>query len=89
MNNATKTQIRNFIIENFLFGDASQIVADDASMLEADLIDSTAVLELVAFVEERFRVTLADADIVPANLDTIDGIANLIAVRTAPASMAS
>ena len=68
--NAADT-IRAFIVENFLFGDTSQALADDASMLQNDLVDSTGILELVAFLEEHFGINVADAEIVPENLDSI------------------
>ncbi len=83
MSAAIKNDVRAFVVENFLFGDASQAPADDASLIENDIIDSTGVLELVAFIEERFGVTMADADIVPANLDSLDRIAAFVAAKSA------
>jgi acyl carrier protein len=71
MTDAVKTQIRTFIVENFLFGDDSRPLDDAMSLIENDVVDSTGVLELVAFLEERFGIAVADADIVPANLDSI------------------
>lgn len=78
----TTNQIRTFIIENFLFGDTSHDLGDDVSLIETDLVDSTAILELVAFVEETYGVTVADADIVPANFDSIGRIAAFVGART-------
>ena len=73
--------IRNFIVENFLFGDTSYDLGDTASLIENDIIDSTAVLELVAFIEDTFGLTMHDADIVPANLDSIARIAAFVSSR--------
>ena len=39
----TADAIRALIIENFLFGDTSQDLADDVSLIEADIVDSTGV----------------------------------------------
>jgi acyl carrier protein len=75
------TDIRAFIIENFLFGDTSYDLGDDVSLIEADLVDSTGILELVAFVETTYSVTIKDADIVPANFDSIGRIAAFVASR--------
>ena len=74
--------IRSFIIENFLFGDTSQDLGDDVSLIEADLVDSTGILELVAHVETAYGVTVKDADIVPANFDSIGRIAAFVASRS-------
>ena len=77
----TSADIRAFIIENFLFGDTSHDLGDDVSLIESDLVDSTGILELVAFVETTYNVTVRDADIVPANFDTIGRIASFVASR--------
>lgn len=79
MTDETRTAIRAFVVENFLFGDDSHPLPADLSLIDNDLIDSTGILELVGFIEERFAIQVADADIVPANLDTIDRIAGFIA----------
>jgi acyl carrier protein len=79
---SVENQIREFIVENFLFGDESRNVAASTSLIENDLIDSTGILELVSFIEERFGFTVADQDIVPDNLDSIERIAAYVAART-------
>ncbi|KQZ28758.1 acyl carrier protein [Mesorhizobium sp. Root552] len=81
MAEAIKDRVRNFIVENFLFGDTSYQLADDASLIENDIIDSTAVLELVAFIEDNFGITMSDTDIVPANLDSLARISSFIETR--------
>ena len=35
------------------------------------MIDSTGILELVAFLETKFDIQMSDAEIVPENLDSI------------------
>ena len=81
-------QIRAFIVENFLFGDASQLPNDDASLIDNDIIDSTGVLELVAFIEDTFSVEMADADIVPDNLDSVNRIAAFVKASARQAAVA-
>lgn len=78
----TKDQIRAFIVESFLFGDDAAMPANDASLIEHEVIDSTAVLELVAFLEENFSIAVADEEIVPANLDSVDAIARFVSAKT-------
>ena len=68
-----KTEIRNFIIENFLFGNANGL-KDDTSFLEEGIIDSTGVLELVTFLEEDFEITVDDEELIPENLDSINNV---------------
>lgn len=72
--------LRAFIRENFLYGSETTF-SDDDSFLEFGLIDSTGVLELVAFLEKRFHVRIADDDLVPNNLDSINNLVRFIEAR--------
>lgn len=76
-----KDKVRTFIVDNFLFGDTSFELADTASLIENDIIDSTAVVELVAFIEDNFGIVMVDSDIVPANLDSVDRISSFIKAK--------
>ncbi|MER8545566.1 MULTISPECIES: acyl carrier protein [unclassified Mesorhizobium] len=78
---AIKDKVKTFIVDNFLFGDTSYELADTASLIENGIIDSTAVLELVAFIEDDFGIAMVDADIVPANLDSIDRISAFVKAK--------
>ncbi|MEZ2218292.1 acyl carrier protein [Rhizobium sp. RCC_161_2] len=76
-----KEQIRAFVVESFLFGDTTRTIADDASLIDNDIIDSTGILELVTFVEDSFGITVGDAEILPANFDSISKVAAFIASK--------
>lgn len=69
-----KEKIRNFIVENFLFGDATGL-DDGLSFLDEGIIDSTGVLELVTFLEENFGIKVNDDELIPENLDSINNTA--------------
>jgi acyl carrier protein len=66
-----EAEIRKYIEDNFLFREDRAALSDSESLLDAGLIDSTGILELVGFLEERFQIRVADAEIVPDNLDSI------------------
>jgi len=70
--------LRNFVVENFLFGQTQTPFADGDSLLDAGIIDSTGVLELVMFVEQRFGITVADDELSPENLDSIARLVDFI-----------
>ena len=67
--------IRGFIADNFLFRSADEAPGDDESLLDSGIVDSTGVLEIIAFLEKAHGVTVADSDIIPDNLDSIRRIA--------------
>ena len=71
-------QIRDFIVENFLFGDADNGLNATDSLLEQGIIDSTGVLELVSFLEETYEIQLEDEELIPENLDSIANVTSYI-----------
>lgn len=68
-----RADLKRFLIENFLFGQDRDL-RDDDSFFELGIIDSTGVLELIAFLEERFAIHIQDSDLIPENLDSIQAI---------------
>ncbi len=73
-----KEQVRQYIIENFLFGDESPLENDSMSLLDGGIIDSVGVMELVAFLEQDFGLNVADEDLIPENLDSVSNLAAYI-----------
>lgn len=76
--------IRSFVVETFLFGDGSAIQNGD-SLRQRGVVDSTGVLELIGFLEERYGLTVTDAELVPENFDSIDRVAGFVERRLADA----
>jgi acyl carrier protein len=73
-----KAQIREFIVENFLFGVEDLQLEDDDSFLEKGIIDSTGILELIEYLEESFAVSIQDDELVPENLDSLNRVDSFI-----------
>lgn len=48
-----ESEISSFVLTNFLFGQSLDLQPGD-SLLENGVIDSTGVLELMAFLEENY-----------------------------------
>lgn len=69
--------VRDFVTTNFYVPDAAAL-RDDASLLDTGVIDSTGVLEVIAFVEREFGIQVADDEIVPENLDSIERLASYV-----------
>ena len=80
-------ELRAFLMENFLLGDDLRTLPGDASLIEAGIIDSTGVLELVGFLERTYGLRIADNDLIPENLDSIDRVVRFVeSKRSASAS---
>ncbi len=71
-------EIRQFIVENFLFGRDDGTLKEDTSLLDKGIIDSTGVMELVMYVEKQCGVKVEDEELDPQNLDSISRLARFI-----------
>lgn len=67
-------QLRQFIVDTFLYGRPNGL-RDETSFLEAGIIDSTGVLELISHLEQTYGLHLEDHELVPENLDSINRLA--------------
>jgi len=67
-----KREIKNYIVESFLYGQDDNTIDDDVSFLENGIIDSTGVLELVSFVQDTYGITVTDDELIPDNFDTLN-----------------
>ena len=76
--------VRQFIAENFLFREEIESLPEDSSFLEAGIIDSTGVLELVSFLESSFGIEIADDEMLPENLDSIRAVTAYVQRKVAP-----
>ena len=63
--------LKQFIVENFLFGRQDGLSADD-SFLEKGILDSTSILELILHLEKTYGFAVEDSDLIPDNLDSIN-----------------
>jgi len=80
--------VREFIVENFLFGDGQQL-QDDTSFMESGIIDSTGILELITFLEEKYEIKIEDDELIPENLDNLQNVARFIDRKVEARSAAS
>lgn len=62
--------VKTFIMNNFLFGDGSKLTTDTISFLDSGIVDSTGILELIAFLEKEYDITISDDEMLPKNLDS-------------------
>jgi acyl carrier protein len=73
----TGQEIRNYIVDNMLFGDGKRL-HDDISFQESGILDSIGFLELITFVEKRFGIEIADRELIPDDFDTLRKISRFV-----------
>lgn len=67
-----------FLVKNFLFDNAADAPAPTASLMQTGIVDSTGVLEIVAFLEGEYGFAVADDELLPANFDSVTAIAAFV-----------
>jgi acyl carrier protein len=78
--NTVSTHIKDFIWEHFPLARKRKIIDTDP-LLENGILDSLGILEVVAFLEHEFRITLNDDDLMPDNFRSIECIAAFVQRR--------
>ena len=68
-----KSVLSEFLRDNFYIPDG-QSIPDDASLRDLGVVDSTGVLEIVSFIEQKFEIRVEDSELLPENLDSVDAI---------------
>jgi len=89
MSSKVAQEVREFVVSNFLYGQDRSFKDDDSFMAEG-IVDSTGVLQLVAFLEETYGITVEDEELIPENLDSISYVSAYLARKisaTAKGSM--
>lgn len=71
-------KLTEFIVENFLFGDTTRKPSEDDSLINTGILDSTGILELIEFIEDTFKIEVAETETLPENLDSICGLMRFI-----------
>lgn len=73
----TAQKVRAFLVDSFLLGDDDGF-ANDESLLDSGIVDSTGVMEVVSFLEESFGIAVDDDELVAENLDSVDRLAAFV-----------
>jgi acyl carrier protein len=80
--NLDQTEVQNvvskFIKETYLYWTEDFDLQADHSLMGGGIVDSTGILELAAFIESTFGITINDDEFVPENLDTLNAIGAFI-----------
>ncbi|MCU7905878.1 MAG: acyl carrier protein [Candidatus Thiodiazotropha sp. (ex Epidulcina cf. delphinae)] len=75
---SSEAQIRNYILENYLFTDDPSALDSADSFLDQGILDSTGILEVIYFLEDEFKIKVEDTEMIPENLDSVNNIITFI-----------
>lgn len=72
-----RDEVQDFIRKNFIYSNKKKL-GDDESLLGSGVVDSTGVLELIAFLESKFEVKFEDNELVADNFDSINKVISFV-----------
>ena len=73
-----EAEIERFIVEELTPGNGLRQVDPEESLIGIGVLDSMALLQLIAFIEKRFNITIEDHELNPDNFQTINAIRSLL-----------
>ena len=76
-----ETVINDYISRELVPNAALLPLANDTLLLESGVIDSLSLLRIVVFLEERFGITMGDADLLPENFVSVNAICAYLRAR--------
>jgi acyl carrier protein len=80
--------VRGFIVDTFFVADPAELT-DDLSLIDRGIVDSTGMLDIILFLEERYAIDVLDHETTPANLETIGRIAAYVQRKRSQPTAAS
>jgi acyl carrier protein len=75
-------RVKQFIVENFYVSEPAELT-EETSLIQGGYVDSTGMLEVIAFLEGEYGIKVADQETVPENLETIGRIGAYVARKKA------
>jgi acyl carrier protein len=70
--------IRAYIVDEFLLGSADSF-RDDLPLIEAGVVDSMGIMEIVEFVEAEFGIDIAETELVTENFGSVTQMSAFVA----------
>ncbi len=69
--------IRDFLLEKFPLA-RKQELKESENLLEGGILDSLGVLDVVAFLEGEFGISVTDEELVPENFQSLERLAAFV-----------
>jgi len=77
---ATTEKIRTFLLKKFP-GAKKQRLDIDVPLLQSGIVDSLGVLDIVAYIEQTFAISVSDEELSPDNFSSISALASFVSKK--------
>jgi len=73
-----REEVREFIVSTFLGSGVNGDLEDDDLLFDSGVIDSIGAMELISFIQARYRINILDEDLFPENFSSIARISSFV-----------
>jgi len=70
--------LRDYVVEELMTDKPSEPIDENDNLLSSGALDSMGLLQLVAFIEDKWGVSISSDEFHPDNFQSLRAIANLI-----------
>lgn len=74
--------LERFIVTELATDETETQLSHDEDLLDRGLIDSAGIVQLIAYLEERYGLQVTDDELVPENFRTIEDLARFVSSKT-------
>jgi acyl carrier protein len=73
-----ETIIRDYILREVLYDKVIAELGPEDSLLQTELLDSIAIMQIVAFCEQAFQIEIPDEELLPDHFENVRAIGQLV-----------
>lgn len=73
--------VNDYISREIVQNPALLPISNNTSLLDGGILDSLSLLRLVVFLEEQFKITIGEADLLPENFGNVNTICAYLRAR--------
>ncbi len=74
--------VTKFIVTEIVHGNEGDTLDPNLGLLEEGIIDSLGLQQLITFMEQQFKISIDDEDLMPENFESVNAIVQLIEKNT-------
>jgi acyl carrier protein len=70
--------IKEYILQEVMYETTDVVLSKDLLLLQNRILDSMSILQLQAFLEEKFNFTISSEEVLPENFETVNTIKSFV-----------
>lgn len=75
-------ELREYIINQYIKDNAPEGFNDDYNLIDEGILDSLAIMSLIAWLEKHFSIEFDEGDIVLENFSSVNALSDFVQKKT-------